>query len=336
MQPPDGHTDNIVYLFGFYTDEAEGEDMSATTATLSRLAVRYVAERHDGGHLNNRSAQQITSRLRDFCSTAPANPKALRRKHVERWMATPGLSPNYRRGRLSALRGFCLWLVSRGHIKRDPTLGVAAPPVPVGLPKRLRHDEARAVVAAAKRDPRALLVVLLMLQEGLRRAEIAALDTTDVDYAERTLLIRSKGGRGQHMDVLPISDETWRALMAYLESSGHQNGPLIRNRVRLHGRLSPHTISDIVRDVMIESGVKRPAGDLTRTPHSCRHTAAHDMMERTRDVRSVQQALRHRSVRSTEVYLRGQVGDLRQTMSGRSYLDGTELGDDHTELGEAA
>jgi len=54
------------------------------------------------------------------------------------------------------------------------------------------------------------------------------------------------------------------------------------------------------------------------------------MLERTHDVRAVQQALRHASVRSTEVYLRGQVGQLGQVMGGRRYaarrLRGVEAG----------
>jgi integrase len=93
--------------------------------------------------------------------------------------------------------------------------------------------------------------------------------------------------------------------------------------------MAASTISQLVHDAMVDAGVKRP-GDPSRTPHSCRHTGAHDMLERTHDVRAVQQALRHASVRSTEVYLRGQVGQLGQVMGGRRYaarrLRGVEAG----------
>jgi integrase/recombinase XerC len=203
-------------------------------------------------------------------------------------------------------------------MRRDPTAGIRAPKVPEGVPKRMRADEARALVEVAAADPRTYLVVLLMLQECLRRMEIAALDVEDVDFAQRTLLVRGKGGAGAHTAVLPISTETWAALTGYLALEGHRHGPLIRNRVRRSGRMAASTISQLVRDAMVDAGVKRP-GDPSRTPHSCRHTGAHDMLERTRDVRAVQQALRHSSVRSTEVYLRGQVGRLGEVMGGRRY-----------------
>lgn len=285
---------------------------------LSKLVLRYVAQRRDTGHLNMRSAQQVRSRLLDFARGAPRRPGAVRRKHVEAWMARPDLAASYRRGRLSALRGFCRWLVANGWMRTDPTVGIDAPRVVEGVPKRLRRDEARSLVAVARRDPRTLLIVLLMLQEGLRRIEVSRLDVDDIDFAERTMLVRGKGGRGEHTAVLPISTETWSALTGYLAAEPHRHGPLVRNRVRGHGRLAPNTVSELVHQVMIDAGVKHP-GDPSRTPHSLRHTCAHDLLEHTHDVRAVQQALRHSSVRSTEVYLRGHVGELRQVMDGRTY-----------------
>ena len=201
---------------------------------------------------------------------------------------------------------------------KDPTLMVPMPKVPPQLPKRLTEDEEHRLVDAARHDRRTMLIVLFMLQEGLRRIEVSRLNVEDVDFADRSMTIRGKGGQGRETDALPITEETWRALTAYLAEEGHTHGPLIRNRVRTHGRCAPATISELVRAAMVDAGIKRP-GDLTRTPHSCRHSCAHDLLERTNNVRAVQQALRHRSVRSTEIYLRGQTAELRAVMEGRRY-----------------
>lgn len=299
-----------------------GQDQEETIVpggNLLALALRYVTHREAIGCLNRRSAQQMRHRLIDFASHVPADPLRVRRRHVELWMERPGLSPQYRRTRLSAVRGFCRWCVANGHMKLDPTLTVEAPKIPPALPKRMTGNEARRLAHAAKADRRTLLIVLLMLQEGLRRIEVSRLNVEDVDFAERTMRVRSKGGAGAVVDCLPITDETWRALTAYLAAEPHNHGPLLRNRVRAHGRLSASTISELVRRAMVDAGVKKP-GDMSRTPHSCRHTAAHDLLERTRDVRAVQQALRHRSVRSTEVYLRGHSSELRPILEGRTYL----------------
>jgi len=285
---------------------------------LQALMLVYVAKRLGSGQVNKRTAAQLRYRLADFAASAPENPRRVYRRHVEAWMERPDLRPQYRRSRLSALRGFCRWAVAEGYMVKDPTLLVLMPKVPPQLPKRLTVQESRRLVAAVRHDRRTLLVVLLMLQEGLRRMEVSRLNVDDIDFAERSVVIRGKGGQGCETDTLPVTDETWTALSAYLADEGHSHGPLIRNRVRKHGRMAPSTISDLVREGMIAAGVKRP-GDRLRTPHSTRHSCAHDLLTRTRDVRAVQQALRHRSVRSTEIYLRGHTSELREVMEGRTY-----------------
>lgn len=286
--------------------------------STSRLALTYVARRYASGQVNRRTAEQLRSRLSSFAAAVPADPKRITRRHVEKWMERPELAPLYRRSRLSAVRGFTKWLVGEGHAKSDPCLLVATPKAPRQTPKRLTQEEAERLVAAVRHDRRTFLVVLFMLQEGLRRIEISRLDVDDIDFAERSMALRGKGGQGCHTDSLPITDETWAALTAYLAEEGHTSGPLVRNRVRLHGRCSPPTISELVRQGMVDAGVKKP-GDCLRTPHSTRHTAAHGVLTQTGDIRMVQKVLRHRSVRSSEVYLNGYVDDLRPAMSGRHY-----------------
>ncbi len=310
---------------GFIASDYEGGhgDLvkgAANGVPMAVLVLQYVSARYAAGAVNERSAAQLRYRLADFCAGAPANPRRVYKGHVVKWMERPDLRPQYRRSRLSALRGFCKWAVAEGHMTKDPTLTVPMPKVPPQLPKRLTEDEAQRLVAAVKHDKRTLLTVLLMLQEGLRRIEVSRLDMDSIDWADRSMVVRGKGGQGCETDALPITEETWKALTAYVAEEGHTHGPLIRNRVRKHGRTAPSTISEIIAQAMIDAGIKRP-GDHLRTPHSCRHTMAHDTLSRTQNVRAVQQALRHRSVRSTEVYLRGHTAELREVMEGRNYGD---------------
>ena len=115
---------------GSMADAGEGEE-----TVLSRLALRYVKERSAKGELNKRSADVTRSRLLSFTTTTNVEPGRLTRRHIERWMATPNLSPAYRRARLSTMRGFCEWLLLNGQLRKDPTLGVRAPKMPRYLPR---------------------------------------------------------------------------------------------------------------------------------------------------------------------------------------------------------
>lgn len=285
---------------------------------LHRLTLVYVAERLARGEINARSAEVTRSKLRDFALTADTQPGRVNRRHVERWLARPGLSPAYRRARLSALRGFCQWCVLHGHMRRDPTLGVKAPPLPPYLPRALPVPQVSRIVEHAP-DARARVVLLLMAQEGLRRAEVAAVQLGDVDLRNLTLQVRGKGGHGRVTAAVPLSTETARAIEAYLLEVGHTAGPLVRSKVHPDRGITPHTLGELVSRWMADSGVKQAPGD-GRTAHALRHSCANHLMDMGATTEQVQQALRHRSIRSTEVYTRGRVEPLREVMAGRSYL----------------
>lgn len=288
---------------------------------LTRLAVRYVRERQDKGELNRRSAEVARSRLLSFTTTTDIEPARLTRRHIERWMATPNLSPAYRRARLSTIRGFCQWLVLNGHMRTDPTLGIRAPRMPRYLPRALPLKDAAAVIDAAP-DNRAHAIALLMLQEGLRRVEISRAQLGDIDLRRKEILVRGKGGLGDITRVLPLSDETASALMRYMDEHPAKAGPLFRSYTRPHEGLTPGHVGEILLCMFRQSGVKHVNGD-GRSAHALRHTMAHDMLDNGASLIDIQQALGHATLKTTETYLRGAVGNLRESMAGRHYGGGT-------------
>lgn len=290
--------------------------------TTRALAHRYIGTRHQAGHLNDRSAEVLRSKLRIFADHAPDNPARLHRRHAERYVGARGLAASTRRGRLSAIRGFARWLILERIVDHDWTLGVEAPKVPQGLPRFLTDDEARRAVAACP-DRRTRLCVTLMLQEGLRRTEVARMLRQDIDRARGAMIVRGKGYEGRGSRVLPVSDETMAAVDAYVAERPGTVGPLVvshRHRFELVA-LSAARIGEIVTGVLVDAGVKAVAGD-GKSPHALRHTMAQHMVDRGADVRQVQSALGHAHLKTTEVYLRGDVADLRPAMGGREYGGG--------------
>lgn len=283
--------------------------------TLDR-AGEYVGERVRSRRFGARTGQQARYQLTSFAAVAPDDPTKITRRHVEKWLASGDHAPSYVRARLVAVRGFSRWLVERDFAPRDFTVGVLPPKVPELAPRALRAEEVDLVIAKAP-DARVRLMCLLMVQEGLRRAEVAAIHLEDIGWRDRTLGVRGKGGGGQVTDAVPVTDQTWRALMQYLDGAQVRHGPLFRSMTS--GRqVSPSRVGELVRETMIAAGVKRYPGD-GRSAHALRHTAAHELLERTGDIYAVKRALRHRSVKNTEVYLRGMAQDLRPVTEGRWY-----------------
>jgi len=292
--------------------------MQSSQSPLVPLVLRYVRGRVARGELVRDTAEQYRSRLLDFARSTPVEPDALTRRHVLRWLERPGLSVPYRRARLTALRGFCQWLVVERLIERDPTLGIRPPEMPPLLPRYLPAEDMAALMAVVRDDPRTRLACLLMVQEMLRRGEVARIQLGDVDLRRRVLSVRGKGGRGGVTRRTHLTTETMEALRAYLPIVSATSGPLLRSvRWRDRGISGAH-VGELVSKAMYAAGVKHFGGD-GRSPHALRHTGAQDLVDRGEDLRKVQKALGHASIKNTEIYVRGAVGDLSEVLEGRRY-----------------
>lgn len=286
------------------------EDANPVAGTAGYLVVRYLTERTARGELSITSARTYREALWLLAVAlgGPTVPIAgLTRRRIERWLEAE-VSAATRRNRLSICRGFCLWLVREGHLRRDPTAGIASPRQPRYMPRGLKHDAVARALRGAP-DERARLILLLMCQEGLRALEVAAIQFGDIDWEDEAALIRGKGG---HERVLPLSPETMAALDGYLRIHPPVAGPLIRSYTQPHASISAKYVARLASDYLRYAGVNA-------TGHALRHTAATDMLRSGAHVRDVQAALGHASLATTQRYMPWLVGDLRKAMGGRRY-----------------
>lgn len=288
-----------------------GDDGEMDT-TLGALALAYVDERRRRKELRPGSVKTARYALSGFVRIAGWDLQArrLRPAHVEKWLERGEHSPATLRNQLSIVRSFCRWLVKQGLIKADPTINIPTPRQPRYIPRGLQLPKVASAIREAP-DARAVFILSLMVQEGLRCCEVAELQHGDVDLAERLILIRGKGG---HERVLPITEETWRAMCSYLGEHPAKVGPLIRSYSRPGRGIGPGHISVLVSDWLHDAGVAASA-------HALRHTAATDMLRAGAHLRDVQAALGHQSLATTQRYLPWVVGDLRKAMAGRRYID---------------
>ncbi len=277
---------------------------------IGGLATLYIQRRTERGELAPTTAASARKVLWSFVQSVGYERDASRltRRHIERWLEAQDWSPGTRRTNVSHLRCFVRWLLTEGYLKRDPFIGMATPRQPSYMPRGLSLAQAQAVAARVP-DARGRLMVSLMVQEGLRCGEVSRLELGDVDFENRLILVRGKGG---HQRVLPLSDETRFVMLRYLDEEPARHGPFFRSRVDPTRGIAPDYVSDLVREAMRAAGVNA-------TPHALRHTAATDMLRAGAHVRDVQAALGHRELSTTQRYLPWLVGDLREAMGGRNY-----------------
>lgn len=285
--------------------------MSATD--LPQLVRAYVTERRQAGELAEATVPNVRWVLLNFCEhVGPVRAGQLRAEHVKTWMAASRVARSTQRNRFSIVRGFCQWLILTGHLRADPTMHLKSPKQPRPVPRGLPADDVRALVRTLP-DSRARFIVVWMVQLGLRAVELARLEMGDIDFDQRTVLLRGKGGWQR---LLPITEEAWSVLVAYLlEHPPRAAGPVLRSYNDPWKGLLPATIVRLVSRWMRDAGVRG-------TGHALRHSTATHLLrgDRPADVRDVQAVLGHQSLTSTSVYLpHSDVRRLRKVLEGRRY-----------------
>lgn len=286
-------------------------------STLGSYVVEYLGVRRRKGELTAGTLKGYRSTLMRFAEHHGNRPLAqLTPRAIDRWLETIGQhKASTRRRMLSHVKGFCRWMLREGHITADPCDQLRPIRQPDLPPRALDADQVAAVLAACG-DNRARVMVWLMVGCGLRCVEVARLN---VEHWSRRDGVLRVIGKGLHEREVAVPSTVARALDAYLAECPALSGPLVRSVYGPHDRLSRTYVSMIVSGVMWASGVKRAAGDGV-SAHALRHTCGSDVLDHCHDVRVVQAVLGHRSLATTQRYLRrASLGQMREAMEGREY-----------------
>lgn len=243
--------------------------------------------------------------------------RSIKARHVTDWLAARTCGPSTLRYELSAVRCFFRWAIEHGHCKADPTLLVPKIRQPRAVPRALNLAELTAMRHAAP-DLRAEVIGTLMLDLGLRRAEVARLEMADLDFYAEVVRVVGKGG---HERMLPMTPMLRHVLGRYLTERGRGSGPLIRSQVNPNRGIGADRVGVLVADWMRAAGVKQARWD-GKSAHAMRHSMALNLLRHRVDLERIQAALGHAHMSTTSTYLRPNmnVEDLRAVM-GQQFID---------------
>lgn len=283
--------------------------------TLEELIDEYVAEREATGHVNPDTASWIRRTLYGMARSLDCAPADVTLTRGLRWLRDMDCAPRTVAVRTNTAKRFFGWCVENEHLPRNPFAKIEPPKIRAGEPRFLEIDDVRRLVAVAVM-PRDRAIVLCMVQMGLRRVEIHRALVTDLDWSAMTLAVRGKNHGGEVSRCLPIPDEAARALKEWCQLRKRSSEYLFCTRSG--GRLDVSDITRKVTSLMRDAGVKKRSGD-GLSAHSLRHSFAQHLVDGDVPIRTVQAAMGHQSVQTTEMYLRRKVEVLRDALEGRSY-----------------
>lgn len=228
----------------------------------------------------------------------------------------------------SIIRSFWAWCEEQDQVPFSPATRLRRPRAPRKTAPLLPHDApARLLNAATRPRDRAALVLLLDL--GLRRSELAGVRVDDLDLARRTLTVVR--GKGQKSRVLPLRGrvvlelEAWLLSPLGLPGRSPERGDFLLYPEKRHeaGRViaaypqRPLSATAVHRWWYArcrDAGLVVSGSTSGLNMHRARHTFAMEM-RRAAGIDAASQALGHADLNTTlTIYGHRDLGDLEQAM----------------------
>jgi integrase/recombinase XerC len=208
--------------------------------------------------------------------------------------------------KISCLRSFFNFLDRSGINPGNPVADISTPRQGKYIPSYLPVDEMFKLLECPDREMplglRDLAIMEVLYSCGIRVAELAGLNMTDIDFEGRLIKVLGKGNKER---IVPIGRKALDAVRNYSEAviplrkkaqgdSGRSVPLFVNSR---GGRLTTRSVGSIIKKYSVESGLL-----IDISPHSLRHTFATHLLDGGADLRSVQEMLGHMSLSTTQKY----------------------------------
>jgi Phage integrase family len=157
------------------------------------------------------------------------------------------------------------------------------------------------------------VIVLLMLDAGLRVSEACSVKCKNFDFKNRTLTIQSAKKRGEkHLRTIPISNRLYQAIADYLQSEKitiESNSYLFPSNNTIEGHISRKTIWASVNVIRKKTNIPN------LHPHALRHSFATHHLSAGTSLAEIKEMLGHQNYNTTLIYAEIPTEELRNRIN---------------------
>ncbi len=235
-------------------------------------------------------------------------------QHVRAWIAElmdQKLNPRSVNRKLSSLKSFYKFLQRQDLLKVNPLQKITGPKPARRLPVFASEEDMNRLFTNIPFEEdfegtRNRLLMDLLYQAGLRRAELIGLKEQDVDLNNLTFKVL---GKRQKERIIPISDGLKRNLEAYLSVK--------KDIVCMSDTLFVTSKGRPMNEMAVHKTVKYYLSLVTtldkKSPHVLRHTFATHMLNQGADINAVKDLLGHANLGATQVYTHNTIDKLKRS-----------------------
>jgi len=203
--------------------------------------------------------------------------------------------------RLSALKTFYRYALSKKLVSADPVYRIQGPKKEKVLPQFLKESELEDLLDRQQwgtdyLSVRARAIIILFYETGMRVSELVGLNDEDVNFVGKEIKVIGKGNKQR---IIPFGDElnnTLREYMGLRDASLDKKSPaLILSRKG--ERIKTQNVRQIVKE-----NLSRVSSLKKKSPHVLRHTFATAMLNHDAGIENLKKLLGHAKLSTTEIY----------------------------------
>jgi site-specific recombinase XerD len=265
------------------------------------------------------------AQLADFAEDREGitDPAAISRVHVRAFLRAQvdrGIQSGSLMRKMSSLRSFFGFLLRRGLLKVDPTVGLSQPRKRTTIPSVVSEDNIRDMMdipdTAQFRGLRDRAILEFLYGTGVRLSEMVQLDISDFLQKGETLCIHGKGDKER---IIAWGGQAYTWFMRFQGVRFGIRGDVSETKLKRYrdepafiakspGRISARTVQRIV-----EKYLKQVSLSSMLSPHVLRHAFATHLLDNGADLRAVQELLGHESLSTTQIYTHVTAKRIRET-----------------------
>ncbi len=219
-------------------------------------------------------------------------------------LAKQGRKPATISRAIASIKAFYQYLLLKGTVKVDPTIGLKAPKVEKKAPSILTKEEIDKLLkqptGSSDKELRDKAMLEILCATGIRVSELLDITVKDVDFDKNQITVTHTNGRKR---CVPVRKRSMTVLKKYY--------PEARNRMVRGNKKEKLLFVNCSGEGMSRQGfwkilkyyAKQAKITSEITPHTLRHSFAAHLLESGTDVHDVQERMGHADISSTQIYI---------------------------------